>query len=229
MRVYYSDDLTTLYHGDARELMPALDGTVVSDPPFNIGFKYRTYRDRLPEAEYRELLSGTLRSPSVVIHYPEGMFGVAAAIGQAPDKVVAWVYHSNTPRQWRSIAWFGCSPDLGAVRQPYKNPTDKRVAKLIAEGSEGAPLYDWWQDDIVKNVSAEKGAHPCQMPLDLMRRIVAVTPAATVIDPFAGSGTTLVAAKSLGRRSIGIEMDEAYCEQAARRLSQDVLGLEVAS
>lgn len=223
MTPYYSDDLVTLFHADAREV--PLDGTVVSDPPFNIGFKYRTYRDRLPAPEYRALLAVTLRAPSVVIHYPEAMFEVARAIGQDPSRVVAWVYHSNTPRQWRSIAWYGCEPDLSAVRQPYKNPTDRRVARLIEGGSEGAPLYDWWQDDIVKNVSREKGAHPCQMPVDLMRRIVAVTPAEVIVDPFAGSGSTLVAAKSLGRRAVGVEMDEAYCEQAANRLRQDVLGL----
>ena len=225
MTPYYEDAHVTLYHADARDVLPSTGGVVVSDPPFNIGFKYRTYRDRLPASEYRDLLRVTLRSPSVVIHYPEAMFEVSRSVGTDPDKLVAWFYHSNTPRQWRAVAWFGITPDLGAVRQPYKNPTDKRVARLIESGSEGAPLYDWWLDDIVKNVSHEKGAHPCQMPVDLMRRIVAVTPGDVIVDPFAGSGSTLVAAKSLGRRAVGVEMDEVYCEQAAKRLSQEVLGL----
>ena len=224
MTPYYADDLVTLYHGDAREAA-SLEGVVMTDPPYNVGYHYATYEDRLPEAEYLELLRLACRAPSVVIQYPEPMFAIAAAIGRAPSKAVAWVYNANTPKQWRTVAWFGIAPDLSLVRQPYKNPTDRRVAALIASGREGPAVYDWWHIDQVKNVSDEKTGHPCQVPLDLMARIVAVTPAETVIDPFAGSGTTLRAAKNAGRRAIGFEMDESYCELAATRLSQEVLGL----
>lgn len=86
-------------------------------------------------------------------------------------------------------------------------------------------MYDWWHIDQVKNVSDEKVGHPCQVPLELMARIIAVTPAEVIIDPFSGSGTTLRAAKNAGRKAIGFEMDESYCEMAATRLSQEVLGL----
>lgn len=225
MKPYYTDDFVTLYHGDAREIVPELSGTVITDPPYNVGYHYRTYRDRLPRTDYLGLLAVTLRPPSVVIHYPEEMFAVAAALGALPDKAVAWVYNANTPRQWRIVAWFGTRPDLSLVRQPYKNPTDSRVAKLIADGSDGSALYDWWHIDQIKNVSDEKASHPCPVPLELMRRIVRTTPTNVIIDPFAGSGTTLRAAKDYGIRAIGVEMDEAYCEEAARRCSQEVLGL----
>jgi DNA modification methylase len=224
MTPYYQDDLVTLYHGDAREAA-SVDGVVMTDPPYNVGYHYATYTDRLPEAEYLELLSLACRTPSVVIQYPEPMFAIAGAIGMPPTKTVAWVYNANTPKQWRTVAWFGIAPDLSLVRQPYKNPTDRRVAALIASGKEGPPVYDWWHIDQVKNVSEEKTGHPCQVPLDLMARIVAVTPAPVIIDPFSGSGTTLRAAKDAGRKAIGFEMDEAYCEMAAVRLSQEVLGL----
>lgn len=224
MTPYYADDFVMLYHGDGRGAGD-IEGTVVTDPPYNVGYHYATYDDRLPEAEYLDLLVTTCRVPSVVIQYPEAMFRIAGAVGLPPTKVVAWVYNANTPKQWRTVAWFGVTPDLTSVRQPYKNPTDRRVAALIAEGSEGPPLYDWWHIDQVKNVSDEKVGHPCQVPLDLMRRIVSVTPGEVIVDPFAGSGTTLRAAKDLGRRSVGFEMDESYCEMAAVRLSQEVLGL----
>jgi site-specific DNA-methyltransferase (adenine-specific) len=225
MKPYYEDATVTLYHGDCREVLPTLAGVVVTDPPFNVGYHYDTYTDRLGADDYAALLAVACRTPAVVIHYPEAMFTVAQAIGEVPTRAAAWVYNSNTPRQWRMVAWFGVAPDFRVVKQPYKNPTDSRVRSLIEAGSEGTSLYDWWEVDQVKNVSDEKTGHPCQMPLEVMRRIVGVTPGDVIIDPFAGSGTTLRAAKDLGRRAIGIEMDERYCEMTARRMGQEVLGL----
>jgi len=224
MTPYYEDDLVTLYHGDGRAA-GVVEGVVMTDPPYNVGYHYASYEDRLSDTDYLSLLGVTCRAPSVVIQYPEPMFSIARAIGMDPSKVVSWVYNANTPRQWRSVAWFGIAPDLSLVRQPYKNPTDRRIAALIASGSEGPSVYDWWHIDQVKNVSDEKVGHPCQVPLELMARIIAVTPAETIVDPFAGSGTTLRAAKDAGRRAIGFEMDESYCEMAAVRLSQEVLML----
>ena len=69
--------------------------------------------------------------------------------------------------------------------------------------------------------------HPCQKPVRLMRRIIDLT-SGLVLDPFMGSGTTLVAAKRIGRKAIGIEREERYCEIAAKRLQQEALPLEVA-
>ena len=221
---YYQHAGITIYHGDTRELMPELgDGIVVTDPPYNVGYSYDVHDDTMNEHAYRHLLGATLRLPAVVIHYPEPMFMVADAIGVPPQKVVAWVYNSNNARQHRSIAWFGMVPDFGQDGQEYKNPTDRRIQLRIANG-ERARLYDWWEIQQVKNVSEEKTEHPCQIPLELMRRVLLVTPYdGPVIDPFMGSGSTLRAAKDLGRTAIGIELSERYCEIAANRLRQEVL------
>ena len=118
-------------------------------------------------------------------------------------------------------------PDFTKVRQPYKNPNDKRIKERITRGQTGAKLYDWWNINQVKNISAEKTKHPCQMPLEVMKRIIGILPDnITVIDPFMGSGTTGVAVVELNRGGcnrnfIGIEMDKKYFEIAKGRIYEN--------
>ena len=159
-----------------------------------------------------------------MIHYPEALYKFAFQIGQFPDRVVSWVYNSNTPRQHRDIAFFGIKPDFTKVRQPYKNPEDKRIAQRIAEGHEGGMLYDWWEINQVKNVSKDKAGeiHPCQMPVDVMRRVVGILPEDYVIvDPFMGSGTTAVACIKEKRHFIGFELNKDYYDKACRRIDAE--------
>ena len=90
----------------------------------------------------------------------------------------------------------------------------------IADGK-SARLYDWWEINQVKNVSKEKTSHPCQMPVEVMRRIIGIRPEDYIIvDPFMGSGTTIKMAKETGRRAIGIELDERFAEIAANRCAE---------
>ncbi len=222
---YYQDELVTLYCGDSKELMPQLEGLVITDPPYNVGYHYSEYRDNLDVETYRELLKITCRLPSVVIHYAEDLCELSWVLEEIPSKIVAWVYPSNTARQWRGIGWWGVVPDFTRDGQEYRNPQDGRIAKRIANG-EQARLYDWWEINQVKNVAEQKTEHPCQIPLDVMTRIIKITPNdSVIIDPFAGSGTTLLAAKLLNRRVIGIELSEEYCEIAAKRCCQSVMKL----
>jgi DNA modification methylase len=225
MKPYYQHAGITIYHGDCREVLPSLpaSGVVVTDPPYNIGYHYDGYKDNLSEDEYRELISSTVRLPSVVLHYPEDSVGISFALNELPEKCVAWTYNANTPRQWRMISWFGITPDFSRMKQPYLNQNDRRIRALMDGGSLGRDLYDWWHEEQVKNVSEEKTEHPCQIPLSVMLKICGVTHCGLVIDPFAGSGTTLAAARAHGITAIGIEIEEKYCEIAAKRLSQEVL------
>ena len=193
---------------------------VVTDPPFNVGYHYNQYKDNMDSDDYHEMLAGVFQySPFVVIHYPEEIYKIAFQVGEFPDKVVSWVYNSNTPKQHRDIAFFGIKPDFKQYGQPYKNVKDKRIMQRIADGK-SARLYDWWEINQVKNVSKEKTKHPCQMPLEVMKRIVGILPADyTIIDPFMGSGTTGLACKLLDRNFIGIEMDAEYYDIAQERMA----------
>ena len=211
-----------LFNCDCLEAYADIDFSnvvIVSDPPFNIGYHYSAYADTLPEDEYMEWLVEVFKpAPHVLIHYPEKVVDYVWQAGLRPDKLAAWVYNANTPRQYRTIAFFGVKPDFTRAGHPYKNPRDKRIQKRILEGKQ-ARLYDWWYVNQVKNVSREKSAHPCQMPLEVMDRIVKILPPEkTILDPFMGSGTTGVAALRNGRRFIGMELDERYFEIAKERL-----------
>jgi len=191
----------------------------VSDPPFNIGYHYNTYKDKMKEDEYYDFLKNIFGvNKQVIIHYPEYLYKHSFNIGLFPEKVVSWVYNSNTGKQHRDIAFFGVKPDFRKVGQPYKNPTDKRIAKRIAKGKK-ARLYDWWEINQVKNVSKEKTEHPCQMPYEVMKRIIGILPDDyKIIDPFMGSGTTALACVEFNRNFIGIEMDEKYFNIANDRI-----------
>ena len=161
---FFSGDIQ-IYNGNNIEVLQSLNLNLskcifVSDPPFNIGYHYDQYNDRMNEDDYYNWLADVFgTNKQVIIHYPEYLYKHAFNIGLFPEKVVSWVYNSNTGKQHRDIAFFGVKPDFRKVGQDYKNPTDKRISKRIAEGKT-ARLYDWWEINQVKNVSAEKTAHP---------------------------------------------------------------------
>ena len=230
----FEDMINTIQLGDCQELLPYILECVdrkkvilVSDPPFNVNYHYNTYKDNLDEDEYYEALESIFgEDKCVLIHYPEQLYKFSFQIGKFPEKVISWVYNSNTPKQHRDIAFFGIKPNMGGVKQPYKNLDDKRIQERIRNGSEGTELYDWWEIQQVKNVSEEKTNHPCQMPLEVMKNIIGILPKdAIIIDPFCGSGTTCLAVKIMNeiqnanRQFIGIEIDEEYYQIAINRLN----------
>ena len=195
-------------------------GLTITDPPYNQGYHYNGYKDKISEDDYIDLLS-KIPTPCVIIHYPEETINLLPkAIKVKCNQVVCWVYNSNTGKQSRLISWWGCKPDFRKVRQPYKNLNDKRIQKRIAEGKTGAKLYDWWNINQVKNVSKEKTQHPCQIPEDLISKIIKTTAKENqiIIDVFAGSGTISKVAYDLGYDTISYEIDKKYCEIINERI-----------
>lgn len=203
---------------------------IVTDPPYNLGYHYDEYNDSLNEDEYNAMMKRVIGdNRAVILHYPEAICKLCIAIKRAPERVVSWVYNSNTPRQHRDIAFFGVKPDFSRVSQPYKNPTDKRIKARI-EAGKTCKMYDWFEHDQIKNVEKEKLLldHPCIIPLEVMDKVIKLIPEDLIIvDPFCGSGTTLVAAKKNKRKFVGFEISKKYFEMAKRRLNEETAQMEI--
>ena len=229
-----------IIEGDCLNILPKLDVdynrvVFVSDPPYNVKYNYRSYKDNMKDNEYMQFLKDVFYHeydgnmvPHVLLHYPEALHRYSITIGQAPVKEISWIFNNHLPKQHRSICYYGIKPNLRQVAGEYKNPTDKRIQGMIAQGKY-PPMYDWVKetvDDIdwieiqqVKNVSKEKVNHPCQIPIALMEKIIGVLPKdSIIIDPFSGSGSTGIACKNLNMEFIGIEIDQHYCELSRNRL-----------
>ena len=224
IRLFNEDCLTVLQSQTFHDLTKDRQVIIVTDPPFNMNYHYKSYKDDLPEEEYYSWLEEIFGNyPFVVIHYPESIYKISYEVGRFPERVVSWVYNSNTAKQHRDIAFFDVKPDFEQVRQPYKNPKDKRIAKRIAEGHRGGRLYDWWNVNQVKNVSKDKTEHPCQMPQQVMDNIIGILPKnekTIIVDCFMGSGTTGIACKKYEVDFIGIELDETYFDIACKRIEE---------
>ncbi len=221
-----------IIHGDCLDILPTINRPYIlmSDPPYNIGMGYDGYDDNMPEDEYQRLLIRVFKGhPAVITLDAVKAFNLlGGGILDRCEKIVAWVYNSNLPNQFRLVMWFNCKPDLTRLGQDYKNANDKRIAMRIEEGFE-ARLYDVWYIDVVKNVSKDHD-HPCPIPVELARRIILTTtePGDRIVDPYCGSGTIPAVAAALGRYGIGIEQSEKYCRIAEARLGtiEEELGLK---
>jgi DNA modification methylase len=207
---YYQDDFVTIYHGDCREILPHLPkvDAVVTDPPFGVGIDYGVFEDT--QDNVRALIGDVM--PLVFGVAPCALIasGMAAISYYPPPR---WVLASIKPAGEGSGPWgFSTWTILLAYgKDPY-----------LARGRGRRP--DSWTIRM-RAYKAERG-HPCPKNEDEWSRVVErVSPDAsdTILDPFMGSGTTLRAAKDLGRKAIGIEIEEKYCEIAAKRMQQEVL------
>lgn len=167
------------------------------------------------------------------------------AAGRVPDDwLVWWPTNSGmrswgpkgqTPRESEHIAIFGTvrwvhgaprsanSTKIGAVADRLKTGNRRADTSLSPLGKRWGDV--WTDPSPGLGFQSHSRLHPNEKPLSVMQRLLQVVAPGAILDPFMGSGTTLVAAKSLGRPSIGYEIEERYCEIAATRCSQEVLGL----
>lgn len=195
------------------------NGIVITDPPYNQGYKYNSYKDSLGMEEYIKLLS-KIPTPCVIIHYPEQTINLLPKCFNVDcEEVVSWTYSTRTKKHHRLISWWGCKPDFSLVKEPYADATikDKRNQHKLKEGRD---LKDVWNIPYVNNMNKEKTEHPCQIPEEVIKRIILTTvPKGTlIIDPFGGSGTTAKVAKDLDYDCLIYEIDKTYCEIIKKRI-----------
>lgn len=209
MSLYYQDDYVTLYHGDCltehREWLEA--DVLVTDPPYGMAYESGWVRGRT-----RRPIAGDsdtqVRDAALVAwgDRPAILFGKWSVA--RPAKVRARLIWSK-----------GDDPGMGDLTFPWGN-SDEEIY-IIGKGFSGkrGPNVLVHNKPPVSN----RDAHPTPKPVPLMESLIEKCPPGVIADPFAGSGSTLVAAKNLGLKSIGAELDERYCEIAARRCQQEVL------
>lgn len=212
MTPYYQDDACTIYHGDCYDLLASVScDAVITDPPFNVGKDYGVSDDSMSGESYRALLEDVAKaSPRQAWVTPTNRLALFAELLGDDARPVIVRRGAHGPKRWGWYDQFDMVLVRGKPNRYVSNLWDD--IRLKGEG------YFFREND---------WGHPGYTPYPLIARLVGLlmAPGETVLDPFLGTGSTLVAAKSAGCRAVGIELNEAYCEIAAKRLAQEVLAL----
>ena len=218
MKPYYDHGGIVIYHGDCREVLPSLASAnlVLTDPPYSVSLA-----SSIRGTGWGDLMNGALLY-SFLLRESRRL--------TANGNGAAWIFNS-----WRSLpvlirasfeaawpvesclVWDKGVVGLGGTRGLR---TTYELVALFCQSRFQIPdrgLPDIWR---VPWPSVKPSGHPTEKPVALLTRLIDVSGGEVVIDPFLGSGSTLVAAQRLGRRAIGIEIEERYCERAADRLSR---------
>lgn len=213
MKPYYQDDFVTIYHGDCRELIENFSfDCIVSDPPYGMDYQHGARKGGLRLGHDGHSIIGD-QEPFDPTFLLDGHPAILWGGNHFADKLPA-------ARGW--LVW-----DKRDGR-PSNDQSDCELA--WSNIGQTARLFSrYWSGGVRTGREQREGRlHVNQKPVELMAWCLGFT-AGTVVDPFMGSGSTLVAAKELGRKAIGIELEEVYCEKAAARLSQEVLDLGMAA
>ena len=214
MKPYYERNGITIYHGDCREILPSVTAdVVVTDPPYGIA-----HASNRTDSVWRNEVIANDETTAL-------RDWVLANWGERPA-IVFGTWKEQRPRHTRAVLIWDKGPasGMGNLAFPWKNSHEEIY--VIGNGFSG-----YRGESVIKGFTvvtwASKGrCHPNEKPTGLLRELLKKTEG-TVLDPFMGSGTTLRAAKDLGRKAIGIEIEERYCEIAAKRLEQEVLPWDV--
>ena len=230
MEPYYDKDGITIYCGDCREVLPTLGvfDLSITSPPYNIGkvhhsrsSKHSPYKDDYPEYVYQEMQVDILNK---LYSVTDSVFYNHKNRIKNGEEISPRVWIDRTMWKCRqSIVWVNGGPNHDTIRF---YPKTERIYWLAKPESKWLENRKHW--DVLEcapnRVPLASGGHTRAFPLSLCRTILSVaTWAETTLDPFMGSGTTLVAAKMEGRKAVGIEINEKYCEAAVKRLAQGVL------
>ena len=228
---YYQDEAVTIYHGDCREILPTLGAVdvVLTSPPYNCKLHYADYADDMDDGDFRQLNADWLRMAFGLATEGARLYAVVS------DTMLWWMRPLAEGAGWRwgqLMAW--CKPNFagraGRISGDWNNMTEWMM--LFRKGKK-TPMQNGTSSThnymVIptpqRNWNEEQKKHIAQWPITLPLRLPSRTPGSTILDPFMGSGSTLVAAKRLGRSAIGIDVDKSACEIAAKRMAQAVLPL----
>lgn len=226
MKPYYEDDAVTLYHGDCFDMLPNLPlvDLLLTDPPFFMPAQHYSSRSKWQRSWGDTTVLGRWWS-SVLDLAVERLRTTGSALTFCDDESYPVFYPEFYKRfdNLAAVVW-----DKGAIGMgsPWRHCHEFVIA---ARWKDSKWCGGGGQADILRHrsVPSESRLHPVDKPMSLLGELIRATtaPGDVVLDPFVGGGSTLEAAKSNGRKAIGIEIDEAYCEIAAKRLAQEVLAL----
>lgn len=219
---YYQDSACTIYHGDCREIMPTIGADVlITDPPYgvNLGNHAAAKETRGWLAKQGYGLYSDTRDNFLNVVVP----AIKDALMKCGRGVV---FCSGTGLQdlprYNALGGVFLPSGMGRTCWGFQNFSFCALYGSAPDLNLGARPTGFSSTE-----TSDDCGHPCPKPIGWMLWAVALAsrPVETILDPFMGSGTTLRAAKDLGRKAIGIEIEERYCEIAAKRLQQEVLPL----
>jgi site-specific DNA-methyltransferase (adenine-specific) len=228
--LFYQDGWVTIYCGDCLEIMPLMEpesvDLVVTDPPYNIGKKYGALTDdNRPLGEYldwfEQVFSLVFKRMSngyiYLSHSDRGIYDVKPKLENIGFRYI------------QTLIWWGRN---GYSMQLHRNSWSYRHEPILfMEKGKGpylqAGIKDQWYTSVIEvprpqSNFKEGRYHPTEKPVRLFRIIIDRSESKMILDPFVGSGTCLIAAHSLNKKSIGIEIEAKYCEIAVKRLRQEV-------
>lgn len=213
MRKVYDDGNVTLYQGDnmaCADLWNIEGGVLVTDPPYGMSFQSGKY----PKHAAYDPIQGDQDTVAREL--------VLSMWGDKPGLVFG-NWRNEKPKCRNTIAWCkGSSPGMGDVREPWGQAWEEIY--VIGTGFVGKRIPNWVNIPTIVTSDKTRPDHPTPKPVELMEWLIQRCPPEwVIIDPFAGSGATLRAAKNLGRRAIGVEIVPKYAMEAARILGQEAL------
>jgi DNA modification methylase len=208
---YYEDEHSTIYCADCRDVLPHLPKVdlVLTDPPYGIAYKSGQKSSVLARSIHGDE-DTKLRDYVCSLGFPSMVFGT---------------WKKQPPEGTReTLVWDkGAALGMGDLSLPWKRTWEEIY--ILGDGWHGKRGEAVLRFSPVQSMAKNGRVHPHQKPTKLIKHLFGYHGGEITVDPFMGSGTTLVAAKQLGRKAIGIELEEKYCAIAVDRLRQGVLGL----
>lgn len=221
MTPYYEDGGISIFHGDCRDMTGWLDADVlVTDPPYGRSWKQGDTGSAFGWRSNRH--DGIIGDTDTAVRdevlrlwgdRPAFVFGDLMLAPPCRTKLTLVYDKGEAAGFMGGIAGFRRNVEAVYALGPHRTGLGGRSAVLRSQTAHHP------------TVLTRPTGHPHTKPVDVLRTLIEASPSGLVADPFLGSGSTLVAAKDLGRKAIGVEVDERYCEIAARRLEQGVLDL----